>query len=61
MHGTDRGRQFLIMCFSSSPGRTSDVQDDPHYIPNLAMGYGDDNLALKLSLKKKAPNERTLR
>ena len=30
-------------------------------IPNLAMGYGDDSLALKLFLKKKARYERTLR
>ena len=49
------------MCSSSSSGRTSDEPNDPDYIPNLAMGYGDDSLALKLSLKKKARNERRLR
>ena len=48
------------MCSSSSSGRFSDEPNDPDYIPNLAMGY-DDSLALKLSLNKKARNERTLR
>lgn len=50
-----------LMCSSSSSGRTSNEPNDPDYIPNLAMGYGDDSLALKLSLKKKARNERRLR
>lgn len=45
----------------SSSGRASDEPNDPDYIPNLAMGYGDDSLALKLSLNKKAWNERRLR
>ena len=49
------------MCSSSSSGRTSNEPNDPDYIPNLAMGYGDDSLALKLSLKKKARNKRRLR
>lgn len=49
------------MCSSSSSGRTSDEPNNPDYIPNLAMGYGDDSLALKLSLKKRARNERRLR
>ena len=47
------------MCSSSSSGRSSDEPNDPDYIPNLAMGYGD-SLALKLSLNKKARNERRL-
>ncbi|KAJ7361780.1 hypothetical protein OS493_014421 [Desmophyllum pertusum] len=34
-------------------GRTSDDLNDPDYIPNLAMGYGDDSKALESSLKKK--------
>ena len=49
------------MCTSSSSGRTSDEPTDPDYIPNLAMGYGDDSLALKVSLKKKSRTERRLR
>lgn len=49
------------MCSSSSSGRCSDEPNDPDYIPNLAMGYGDDTLAFKLSLNKKAWNERRLR
>ena len=49
------------MCSSSSSGRSSDEPNDPDYIPNLAMGYGDDSSALKLSLNKKPRNERRLR
>lgn len=45
------------MCTLSSSGMTSDEPNDLDYIPNLAMGYGDNSLALKLSLKKKAWNE----
>lgn len=49
------------MCSSSSSGRTGDKPYDPDYIPNLAMGYGDDSLALKLSLNKTARNKGRLR
>ena len=37
------------------------LSNDPDYIPNLVMGYGDDSLPLKLSLKKKAVKVKTNR